>query len=79
LGILWLAHHNLEIDWKIGEVKIMRYSKEYGKQWRLKQGKVAKTTGRRKEKSKRGELEEKKKKKKKKKVKGSKTMNVKKK
>ena len=28
LGILWLAHHNSEIDWKTGEVKIMRYSEE---------------------------------------------------
>jgi len=23
LGMLWLAHHNPEIDWRIGEVKIM--------------------------------------------------------
>jgi len=39
LGMLWLAHHNSEIDWKIKEVKIMRCSEEYGKQWRPKQGK----------------------------------------
>ena len=39
LGILWLAYYNLEIDWKIEEVKIMRCPKEYRKQWRLKQGK----------------------------------------
>ena len=36
LGILWLAHYNSEIDWKIGEVKMMRCSEEYGKQWRPK-------------------------------------------
>ena len=39
LGILWLTHHNSEIDWRTGEVKITRYSKEYEKQWRPKQGK----------------------------------------
>ena len=39
LGMLWLAHYNPEIDWKIGEVKMIRCSEEYGKQWRLKQGK----------------------------------------
>ena len=35
----WLAYYNPEIDWRIGEVKIMRCLKEYGKQWRPKQGK----------------------------------------
>jgi len=25
LEIPWLAHHNPEIDWKIGEVKMIRY------------------------------------------------------
>ena len=39
LGILWLACHNPEIDWRTGEVKITRYPEEYGKQWRLVQGK----------------------------------------
>ena len=39
LGMLWLAHHNPEIDWKTGEVKITRCPEEYGKQWRLKQKK----------------------------------------
>ena len=34
LGMPWLAHHNPEIDWRIGEVKIMRCLEEYGKQWR---------------------------------------------
>ena len=31
LGIPWLAHHNPKIDWKTGEVKIMRCPKECGK------------------------------------------------
>ena len=34
LGMLWLACHNLKIDWRTGEVKIMRCSEECGKQWR---------------------------------------------
>ena len=34
LGILWLACHNPEIDWKIGEVKMMRCLEECEKQWR---------------------------------------------
>ena len=32
LGILWLAYHNPEINWKTGEVKIIRYLNEYRKQ-----------------------------------------------
>jgi len=36
LKILWLVHHNPEIDWRIGEVKMTRYPKKYGKQWRPK-------------------------------------------
>ena len=39
LGMLWLACHNPEIDWKTGEVKMTRCSEEYGKQWRPVQGK----------------------------------------
>jgi len=39
LGILWLACHNPEIDWRIGKVKITRCPEECGKQWRPKQGK----------------------------------------
>jgi len=32
LGMPWLAHYNLEIDWKTGEVKMMRCPDECGKQ-----------------------------------------------
>ncbi len=32
LGILWLAHHNPKIDWRMKEVKITRYLEEYKKQ-----------------------------------------------
>jgi len=34
LGMLWLAHHNPEINWRTGEVKMMRCPEECGKQWR---------------------------------------------
>ena len=34
LGMPWLAHHNPEIDWKIGEVQMIRCLDEYGKKWR---------------------------------------------
>ena len=39
LGMPWLAHHNPEIDWKTGEVKMTRCLEECGKQWRPVQGK----------------------------------------
>ena len=39
LGMPWLAHHNPEINWRIGEVKMMRCPEECGKQWRPVQGK----------------------------------------
>jgi len=39
LGMPWLAHHNPEIDWKTGEVKMTRCPEECGKQWRPVQGK----------------------------------------
>jgi len=39
LEMSWLAHHNPEIDWRIGEVKVMRCLEECGKQWRPVQGK----------------------------------------
>ena len=31
LGIPWLAYHNREIDWRMGEVQMMRCSEEYEK------------------------------------------------
>jgi len=31
LGISWLAHHNPGIDWRIGEVQMMRCPEECGK------------------------------------------------
>jgi len=40
LGMLWLAYHNPKIDWRTGEVKIMRCLEECRKQWRPKQGKL---------------------------------------
>jgi len=40
LGMPWLACHNPEIDWRIGEVKMMRCPEECGKQWRPEQGKL---------------------------------------
>jgi len=39
LGMPWLEHHNPEIDWKTGEVKMTRCPEECGKQWRPVQGK----------------------------------------
>ena len=39
LGMPWLAHHNPEIDWRTGEVKMTRCLEECGKQWRPVQGK----------------------------------------
>ena len=39
LGMPWLACHNPEIDWRTGEIKMMRYLEECGKQWRPVQGK----------------------------------------
>ena len=35
----WLTCHNLEIDWKTGEMKMTRCPEECKKQWRPKQGK----------------------------------------
>jgi len=32
LGMPWLAHYNSEIDWRTGEVKMMRCLEECGKQ-----------------------------------------------
>jgi len=39
LGMPWLARHNLEIDWKTGEVRMTRCPEECGRQWRPVQGK----------------------------------------
>ena len=39
LGMLWLACHNPEIDWRTGEVKMTRCPEECGKQWKPVQGK----------------------------------------
>ena len=39
LGMPWLAHHNSKINWKTGEVKMIRCPEECGKQQRLKQEK----------------------------------------
>ena len=35
LSMPWLEHHNPEIDWKTGEVKMMRCPDECGKKWRV--------------------------------------------
>jgi len=35
LDMLWLAHHNSEINWRIGEIQITRCSEECGKKWRI--------------------------------------------
>ena len=35
LGMPWLGHHNPEINWKMGEVKMMRCPNECGKNWRV--------------------------------------------
>jgi len=39
LEIPWLACHNPEINWRTGEVKMMRCPEECGKQWRPVQSK----------------------------------------
>ena len=39
LRMPWLAHHNPEINWKTGEVKMTWCPEECGKQWRPVQGK----------------------------------------
>jgi len=40
LRMPWLVHHNPEIDWRTGEVKMTRCPEECGKQWRPVQGKL---------------------------------------
>ena len=72
LGMPWLARHNPEIDWKMGEVKMTRCLEECGKQWRLVQGKSGwekqKEEKRKEEVEKRKEEKEKRKKQKKRKA-----------
>ena len=34
MGMPWLRRHNPEINWKTGEVKMMRCPDEYGKKWK---------------------------------------------
>jgi len=75
LGMLWLAHHNPEIDWKTGEVKMTRCPEECWKQWRPVQGKSG--WEKQKEEEAREEAEKRKEeKKKKKKQKKGKTVEV---
>ena len=66
LGIPWLAYHNSEINWRMREVKIMKYLKEYEKQQRPKQRKL-KQQKQKEEEKKQKEKEKRKKKKKRKK------------
>jgi len=40
LEMPWLACHNPEIDWRTGEVKMIRCPEKCGKQWRPVQGKL---------------------------------------
>ena len=63
LGMPWLEHYNPEIDWKTGEIKMIRCPEECGRQWRPVQGKSGwgKTEGRRSKGGKRGEEREEKK------------------
>ena len=35
MGMPWLGCHNPEINWKTGEIKMMRYPDECGKKWRI--------------------------------------------
>ena len=65
LGMLWLAHHNPEIDWRMGEVKMTRCPEECGKQWRPVQSKSG--WEKQKDKEAKEEVEKRKEKKKKKK------------
>ena len=77
LEMLWLAHHNPEIDWRIGEVKMMRCPKKCGKQWRLVQEKLG-WKKQKEEEAKEKARKRKKEKDKKRKQKKEKTMEVKK-
>jgi len=74
--MLWPTCHNLEIDWRTGEVKMTRCPEECGKQWRLVQEKSE--WEKQKEKEAKKEAGRKREEKKKKKQKKGKTMEVKK-
>ena len=76
--MLWLAHYNPEINWKTGEVKMMRCSEECGKQWRLKQEKSGWQKQKKEEKKEKAEKKREKKAEKQKKEKKEKTIDVKK-
>jgi len=39
LGMSWLAYYNPEIDWRMGEIKMMKCLERCRKQWRPKKGK----------------------------------------
>ena len=52
LEILWISHHNLEIDWRTEEVKIIRCLEKYKKQQRPKQGKLEQQKQKKEEKKK---------------------------
>ena len=58
LGMPQLAHHNPEIDWRIGEVKNDEVPRGVWKVMKVKAGKigVAKTKGRREERGRRKEM-----------------------
>ena len=74
----WLAWHNPEIDWKMGEVKITKYPEECGKQWRPMQRKLEWQKQKEEEaRKKAGKRQEEKAEKQKKKQKKGKTMEVK--
>ena len=40
LGMIWLAYHNPEIDWKTGKVKMTRCPEKCGDKWKMKQTKL---------------------------------------
>ena len=76
LGMPWLARHNPEIDWRMGEVKMTRCPEECEKQWRPIQGKSG--WEKQKEEEAKEEAGRKREEKKKKKQKKGKTVEVKK-
>jgi len=77
LGMPWLARHNPEIDWKTGEVRMMRCPEECGRQWRPVQGKLG-WEKQKEEEAKKEEGRKKEEKEKKRKQKKRRTMEVKK-